>query len=96
MTYEEFQSSLTAAHHAVLSPYLAALWHAQKGDWSKAHEIVQEINTAEASWIHAYLHRKEPDEANARYWYGQAGKPFPSGQSLDEEWTSLAKALLEK
>lgn len=95
MTYEEFQSSLTAAAPpAALSPYLAALWHDWQGDWDKAHEIVQEINTAEASWIHAYLHRKEPDEANARYWYRQAGKPFPSGQSFDEEWASLAKELL--
>ncbi len=95
MTREEFESSLTDAHPpAWLSPYLTALWHDRRGDWGTAHEIVQEINTAEASWIHAYLHRKEPDEANARYWYRQAGKPFPSGQSLDDEWEALVTELL--
>ena len=95
MTFEEFQSSLTAAHSpAELSPYLTALWHDRQGDWDKAHEIVQEISTAEASWIHAYLHRKEGDESNARYWYRTAGRSFPAGQSLDEEWANLAKELL--
>jgi len=95
MTFEEFQSSLTADDPPIaLSPYLAALWHDRQGDWDKAHEIVQEISTAEASWIHAYLHRKEPDEANARYWYRQAGETFPSGRSLDEEWEGLVKAML--
>jgi len=95
MTREEFESSLTAAEPPdELSPYLTALWHERRGDWKKAHEIVQEINTDTAAHIHAYLHRKEPDESNARYWYGQAREPFPSGQSFAEEWESLVKGLL--
>lgn len=95
MTYEEFESSLTAAAPpAALSPYLAALWQDGKGDWDKAHQIVQDIETDTAARIHAYLHRKEPDEANARYWYRTAKRSFPAGQSLEDEWESLVRELL--
>ena len=26
----------------------------------------------DAAWVHAYLHRVEGDDGNARYWYTQA------------------------
>lgn len=95
MTFESFQTSLADAELPVeLSPYLSALWHEAVGDWDKAHQIVQDIETAEASAIHAYLHRKEGDESNARYWYSRAGKPFPAGKMLDEEWNALVNELL--
>jgi hypothetical protein len=45
------------------------------GDWEAAHAIVQRAEGERfADWIHAVLHRIEGDEANARYWYGQAGQ----------------------
>ncbi len=95
MSFEEFESSLSWDNpSAELSPYLTALWHERRGDWNKAHEIVQDINSANAAWIHAYLHRKEGDESNARYWYSIAGKSFPGSLSSDEEWESLVKRLL--
>ncbi|MBP6824315.1 MAG: hypothetical protein KA368_22395 [Acidobacteria bacterium] len=95
MTFDAFEDGLTDAEPpAGLSPYLGALWYERLGDWDKAHKIVQDIETAEASAIHAYLHRKEGDESNARYWYGQAGKTFPAGKTLDDEWKSLVNELL--
>ncbi|MDX2044519.1 MAG: hypothetical protein SF097_25135 [Acidobacteriota bacterium] len=95
MTFELFQTSLADAELPVeLSPYLSALWHEAVGDWDKAHQIVQDIETVEASAIHAYLHRKEGDESNARYWYGRAGRPFPAGKTFDEEWNALVNELL--
>ncbi len=95
MNFEEFESSLNGDNPpAELSPYLTALWHERRGDWNKAHEIVQEINSANAAWVHAYLHRREGDNSNARYWYGTAGKSFPANSSLDEEWESLVRELL--
>jgi hypothetical protein len=57
------------------------------------HNIAQEIDTAEGAWVHAYLHRKEGDESNARYWYSRAGKGFPK-ISLKEEWKELVVRLL--
>ncbi len=95
MTYETFEASLSdSAPPADLSVYLNALWHEAAGDWDKAHQIVQDIETTQASAIHAYLHRKEGDESNARYWYGRAGRPFPTGKTLVEEWKLLVNELL--
>lgn len=94
MNFEEFENSLTDNQPpATLSPYLTALWHERQGDWNKAHEIVQDINTETAARIHAYLHRREGDESNAGYWYRTARRPFPTGQTLDEEWKALVKEL---
>ena len=54
------------------------------GDWDASHRIVQQYNSLEACWIHAYLHRKEGDMGNAGYWYSRANKSRPY-QSLEEE-----------
>jgi hypothetical protein len=95
MTFDEFESSLHGNEPpAGLSPYLTALWHEGRGDWNRAHEIVQEINTPAAARLHAYLHRQEGDESNARYWYRQADESFPAGQSLDGEWRELVQRWL--
>lgn len=95
MTIEAFEASLAgAAPPANLSAYLNALWHDGAGDWDQAHKIVQDIETEQASAIHAYLHRKEGDESNARYWYGRAGRSFPSGKTLGDEWKALVGEFL--
>jgi hypothetical protein len=75
----------TPSAEGLASDHLRALWHDLHGDWDAAHRIVQQLADVNAMWIHAYLHRKEPDLANARYWYRSAGKPFPEGQSFEEE-----------
>jgi hypothetical protein len=48
---------------------------------------------ADCAWVHAHLHRVEGDVSNARYWYGQAGKPAASG-ALDAERDAIIAALL--
>jgi hypothetical protein len=45
--------------------------------------------------VHAYLHRKEGDLANARYWYARAGRPAAAG-ALDDEWAMIAAAMLSR
>ena len=67
------------------SEHLHALWLDLNGNWDAAHRIVQQMSDTNAMWIHAYLHRKEPDLSNARYWYRSAGKSFPVGMSSDAE-----------
>lgn len=62
------------------------------GDWHGAHKIVQDDPSPEAAWVHAHLHRVEGDLANARYWYGRAGRPAATG-GLDEERQEIARAL---
>ena len=93
MTVAEFKATLESQTPPAVSGALVALWHDAKGDWSRAHEVAQEIENATGSWVHAYLHRKEGDESNAAYWYRRAGKPVERG-SLETEWTQIVTALL--
>jgi hypothetical protein len=78
---------------ASISLPLQALWWDAKGEWAKAHECAQAERGPAGAAVHAYLHRKEPDLANARHWYDRAGRP-PATGSLDEEWASLAAEYL--
>jgi hypothetical protein len=91
----EFKASFAGAAPAPgLDAPLAALWWAAKGGWNEAHKLVQDEATADAAWVHAYLHRVEGDLGNAGYWYRQAGKPAAAGP-LETEWEAIASALLE-
>jgi hypothetical protein len=76
-----------------LPEHLKALWFDAKGDWQKAHILIQDVEDKNAAWIHAYLHRKEGDIFNADYWYRRAGKSRPD-ISLEKEWEQIAEALL--
>jgi hypothetical protein len=72
-----------------INPILEALWHDAKGNWEKAHSIAQSREgTAAYDRLHAYLHRKEGDTSNARYWYQRAGAAVFEGP-LEKEWESL-------
>lgn len=93
MTVEAFRTSLSGAEPPKLSAALRALWWDAKGDWHRAHEAAQAGNDQDGDWAHAYLHRKEGDLPNARYWYSRVGRTMPAG-SLDEEWTDLVSSLL--
>jgi len=75
---------------------LEALWFARKGDWERAHAIVQEHeNETSSALVHAHLHRVEGDLSNAGYWYRRAGHR-PADVTLDEEWKALAERFLEE
>lgn len=68
--------------------YTDALDQDKEGNWDVAHELIQDLESAEAAWIHAYLHRKEGDRWNAGYWYSRAGKLYYEGD-LEKEWQEL-------
>jgi hypothetical protein len=74
---------------------LQALWFDATGNWEKAHQLAQENHSPLGSWIHAYLHRKEGDLSNARYWYHKAGRYLPD-LSLETEWEEIARELIAK
>jgi hypothetical protein len=91
-----FLSTLSAATPpSELPPPLLALWHDAKGDWNAAHKCVDELSDPDSMWVHAYLHRKEGDLSNARYWYTRAGRA-PAEGALAEEGAAIAAALLEQ
>ena len=90
----DFRASLSGtAPASSVEPPLAALWWAAKGEWDRAHKIVMNEETADAAWVHAYLHRVEGDLGNAGYWYRQAGQPAAK-DSLEAEWERIVSALL--
>lgn len=94
MKISDFQSSFSSSLPPPgLSLALQALWHDGKGDWQRAHECAQEQEDSDGAWVHAYLHRKEGDLPNSRYWYSQAGRQFFPGD-LDEEWRLILTSLL--
>ncbi|MGH6892135.1 MAG: hypothetical protein ACREEP_07745 [Dongiaceae bacterium] len=95
MKFPEFRSSLSqAAPPASLHPALQSLWWDAKGDWKAAHECAQaDEGDPSCDWVHAYLHRKEGDNSNARYWYRRAGKPA-AANALDDEWRAIVEALI--
>lgn len=94
MDLQEFRLSLSAPRppRGLAAP-LRALWHAARGNWNRAHEIVAAQDGKAAARVHAYLHRKQGDSVNADYWYYRAGAQRPHG-SLDKEWRTLARQFL--
>ena len=95
MTLEEFRQTLSATSPPSLPPLLRALWHDAQGDWEAAHAIAQDVGDADGAWVHAYLHRKEGDLSNARYWYRQAGQETAT-DTLESEWSRIVAALLNR
>jgi hypothetical protein len=77
-----------------LSVPLLALWWDAKGEWTEAHQLVDELETAEGMAVHAYLHRKEGAASNADYWYARAGRGF-NRPTLEAEWEALVAGLLK-
>jgi hypothetical protein len=94
MTLDEFRSSLAGTEPPRQMPVpLAALWWDAKGDWTRAHGLVDDLSTEDGMAVHAYLHRKEGVEWNAEYWYSRAGRKFHR-PTLDAEWDALVSGLL--
>ena len=93
MQMEEFRNSVSGSEPPEgLTAPLQALWWDAKGDWARAHGLVDELESAEGMAVHAYLHRKEGVAWNAEYWYRRAGRRFRR-ETLEEEWAALVEGL---
>lgn len=95
MNLEKFNTSVIEEQEppAGLSAPLAALWWDAKGDWGRAHSLVDELETRNGMAVHAYLHRKEGAASNADYWYQRAGRGFHR-PAFDDERAALIEGLL--
>ncbi|MBI5085994.1 MAG: hypothetical protein HZB13_15525 [Acidobacteria bacterium] len=58
--------------------------------FEECHAAVQDLSTAEGSYWHGILHRQEPDDWNAGYWFRKAG-PHPIHGPLLERAAHLAR-----
>jgi hypothetical protein len=74
------------------SPASGAVVGSKQG-WTRAHALVDELETTDGMAVHAYLHRKGGQASNADYWYERAGRRFQRS-TLDEEWQALVEGLL--
>jgi hypothetical protein len=95
MTADEFRATVgNQIPPEGLSVPLLALWWDAKGEWTEAHQLVDELETADGMAVHAYLHRKEGAASNADYWYARAGREFHR-PALEAEWEALVAGLLK-
>ena len=75
MNLEEFNKSIQTLEKcpASLPLSLQGLWYDKKYGWDEAHEFIGDASDKDTAWVHAYLHRREGDLNNARYWYNSSG-----------------------
>ncbi|MEO9135660.1 MAG: hypothetical protein ABI316_03550 [Casimicrobiaceae bacterium] len=73
-----------------------AIRHLRRGDWQKAHAIVQNDNTEMGCWAHGIVHLLEGDLGNARYWFRRAGRPFPRERDASAEIDVLVATLKQR
>jgi hypothetical protein len=86
---------LEAYREAVMREDLTrAVEAALAGDWKAAHEVAQRYeHDRTACWLHAVLHKMEPDEDNARYWYRKAGDFYESYTDPQAELRAIRAVL---
>ena len=66
----------------------------ETGDWQGAHAIVQKDEDSPLPcWAHGIVHIMEGDIPNARYWYREAKRPFPTAPSVPDEIEALKRSL---
>lgn len=68
---------------------LAGLW-LRHNDLDRSHTISQSIPTAEGSFWHGIMHRREPDPSNAKYWFRKVGQ-----HAIFDDLLPEARALIE-
>jgi hypothetical protein len=81
------RAKLAAAERDLSPACQAGLWLAF--DFlDESHAISQELETAEGSYWHAIMHRREPDADNSKYWWRKVGS-HPVLKLLQEQAPSL-------
>ena len=74
---------------AGLAKAAALLWH---DHLDESHTVSQDIGSADGSFLHGIMHRREPDYSNAKYWFRRVGDHpcFPALASDATEYLDAA------
>lgn len=69
----EVEAALRASEteNKELALAVVLLWH---DHLDASHEIAQKHETQDGSYVHAIMHRREPDYDNAKYWFRRVGR----------------------
>ncbi|MDX2157284.1 MAG: hypothetical protein SFW09_12320 [Hyphomicrobiaceae bacterium] len=79
---------------AIREKLIEAVDAALDGQWDRAHGLVQPHEAdATACWLHACLHKIEPDEQNSRYWYRRSGHSYEEYADPRAELAAIKAAL---
>jgi len=70
---------------ATLPPAVRAGLLLSRGLWAEAHNVAQDLHTPTGSYWHAIIHRAEPDEFNAGYWFRKIGH-HPVFDEMGDRW----------
>ena len=54
-------------------PALKAALHLWNDDLHRCHAIAQDLPSADGSYLHGVMHRREPDYGNSKYWFHRVG-----------------------
>jgi hypothetical protein len=77
----------TVLNRDMLAACRAGLWLAFNF-LDESHTISQGVETAEGSFWHAIMHRREPDPSNSKYWFRKVG-----GHPVIEQLREQARAI---
>ena len=83
-----FENSIV--DRAMASACVAGIW-LYHDFLDESHSLSQEIATAEGSYWHGVMHRREPDYGNSKYWFRRVGD-HPIGAELATAANELARA----
>ena len=86
-TAQALEQAMISGPRAELIRAALLLWHDQL---DAAHTLAQEIENRDGSYLHAIMHRREPDYDNAKYWFRRVG-----AHPCFEELAARTAALLQ-
>ncbi len=79
---------------ALREDLIAAVEAALAGNWTEAHGLAQRYeDDPTGCWLHACLHKMEPDEANSRYWYRRSSHSYEEYGDAKAELAAIRAAL---
>ncbi|WP_254506670.1 hypothetical protein [Anatilimnocola floriformis] len=89
LTIEQLFAAQRVVDHDAARCCLSGLWLLHNF-LDESHSLSQEIETADGSYWHGVMHRREPDYGNGKYWFRRVGNHPVYSQLLAEAQRLIA------